>query len=767
VPVRRPSPPTGSHAVALRRVALRRGAALVLGLGAVLVAALGPVAAAATTTPVRIPGQAVYDLADAFDPNAERSAENLARTIRSVGAVDVVVVSESVGETFSAANAAGRATTLRLEMGIGDAQAGGGLVLFFGIEPSGCGGRVALDGGPALIDGALPKAAADRIVAADIDPLVGTCDLDSALLVGMSRVATAVLTAEAVAADPGVAGSDAPAVDAGPPFPEPTDGVAVYDHAGIFRPETIASVEKTIDAIEARTGAEVTVYSQVVPDGRSTESADRDARALMDAWGVGRKGFDDGLVILFDMYPGLEHGQVILYGGPGYRAAFLDNAEKQAIYENDMLPRLRSGDFDGALLVAIQRVDAAATPEHAQTLERARQINAVIGLVGAPLAALLLVGGAAWSWLRYGRDPVYLDDPSIYMAGPPASLTPAAAVFVLDGRSSRRALTTALLDLASRGVMAFRQESHLLGLQKKVGIDTALPEPDPVTRARQRRNDARKLGPAERTLEDKVLGIARREGGYIEPDRLLELGALVPAFDKALEAEAVGRGWFRERPSAAVARWRTRGVLAGVAGVIAIVAGANVPMSGLILVGVGLLLGGIIVSVIARSMPAVSLPGAMIRAMLAAYRRTLKKTMEQARSMDQVIADAGLPWLETPDQAVVWGTALGLHHEIEAVLERSIDDLREGRVAAGTTWLPVWYGTATSGGGTAGFGDFAGAGPGSGGIFSSSAMPDFGGMMSTLGTIGNSPSSSGGGGSGGGFGGGGSGGGGGGSGGGF
>ena len=694
MPVRRPSPPTGSHAVALRRVALRRSAALILGLGAVLGAALGPVAAAATTTPVRIPGQAVYDLADAFDPNAERSAENLARTIRSVGAVDVVVVSAPVEAVFSAANAAGRATTLRLDMGIGDELAGGGLVLFFGIEPSGCGGRVALDGSPDLLDGALPKATSDRIVAADIDPLVASCDLDSALLVGMSRVATAVLTADAAAVDPNVVGATAPGVGAGPPFPDPADGVAVYDHAGIFRPETIASVEKTIDAIEARTGAEIAVYSQVVPNGRSTESADRDARSLMDQWGVGRKGFDDGLVILFDMYPGLEHGQVILYGGAGYRAAFLDNAEKQAIYENDMLPRLRSADFDGALLVAMQRVDAAATPEHAQTLERARQINAVVGLIGAPLAALLLVGSAAWSWLRFGRDPVYLDDPSIHMAGPPASLTPAAAVFVLDGRSSRRALTTALLDIASRGVLAFRQESHLLGLQKKVGIDTALAEPDPVTRARQRRNDARKLGPAERTLEDKVLGIGRREGGYIEPDRLLELGALVPAFDKALEAEAVGRGWFREKPSAAVTRWRTRGVLAGVAGVIAIVAGANIPMSGLILIGVGLLLGGIIVSVIAHWMPAVSLPGAMIRAMLAAYRRTLKKTMDQARSMDQVVADAGLPWLETPDQAVVWGTALGLHHEIEAVLERSIADLREGRVDAGTTWLPAWYGTA-------------------------------------------------------------------------
>ena len=168
-------------------------------------------------------------------------------------------------------------------------------------------------------------------------------------------------------------------------------------------------------------------------------------------------------------------------------------------------------------------------------------------------------------------------------------------------------------------------------------------------------------------------------------------------------------------------------------------------------------------------MPAVSLPGAMIRAMLAAYRRTLKKTMDQARSMDQVVAEAGLPWLETPDQAVVWGTALGLHEEIEDVLGRSLEDQREGRVAAGSGLAaglvrhgrgrrPAGFAAATS----------RGPAPGSGGVFSSSAVPDLGGMMSALGSIGNSPSSSGraavGGG---GFGGGGSGGGGGGSGGGF
>ena len=86
------------------------------------------------------------------------------------------------------------------------------------------------------------------------------------------------------------------------------------------------------------------------------------------------------------------------------------------------------------------------------------------------------------------------------------------------------------------------------------------------------------------------------------------------------------------------------------------------------------------------------MPGAMIRAMLAAYRRTLQKTMAQARSMQQVVDEAGLDWLDTPDQAVVWGTALGLQHEIEGVLSRSLEDVKRGRTASGfVPYFPAWY----------------------------------------------------------------------------
>ena len=561
------------------------------------------------------------------------------------------------------------------------------------------------------------------------------------------------LTAAAPFAIVAVLLASAAAAAAGPPFPAPQSGVRVYDEAGIFSDGAKSQAESVIRGIEVRSRAQVVVYTQVVEDGRTFDEANADALALMNQWGVGRRGFDDGLVILFDMYPGLVHGEAVLYGGAGFIASIMDNGQKQRVFQEDMLPRLKAQDFDGAMIAALNEVDAAATPEHAATLERARIIDAIAGLLVAPMLALLLAGWAAWSWLRFGRDPVYLDDPSIHMAGPPEGLSPAAAAFVIAGGPTRRSLTAALLDLAARGKIGFDEEhTGLLGMKKKVGIDIAPTAADPLVVAQRRRNAARPLGDAEDVVFRRLEALAVKGGdgtGHIGPDELLGLSTSVESFNKAVERTVVDHGWFAEGPTKVRKRWLGRAIIAGIAGGAGVFGGLNLPSNGLLFLGIGLLVGAGAMALIARVMPAVTLPGAMIRAMLAAYRRTLKKTMDQARSMDQVVAEANLPWLDTPDLAVVWGTALGLHHEIDAVMARTLDDQRDGRVAAGSTYVPSWYGVG-SGGGSA----FAGGG-GGGGLFSSSAVPNLGGMMAALGSIGNAPSSSGGGGFGGGGGGGG------------
>lgn len=552
------------------------------------------------------------------------------------------------------------------------------------------------------------------------------------------------------------------AIAAGPPFPAPVNNQAVYDEAGVLSDGVRTRVEATIDGIESRTGAEVVVYTQLVPASITTAQAEADAIALMDQWGVGRKGIDDGLVILFDLHEDDPcHGEVQLYAGPGFRATFLTNEERQAIFENDMLPYLHACDMDGALLAAMAKVDAAATPDHAQSLETARQANAVIGLILSPLVVLLVVGGALLKWYRVGKDPVYLDDPSILVPAPPPGLTPAAGAAVRDGGVARRSLTAASLDLAVRGYAGFKAESGgAFGGKPEIGIFAGeATSADQAEQARMLRARQRPMDPATQYLRERLDKVA---GGttYIEHARITELGKYVGEFDKRLETHLVAEGWYRERPSMSSGRWAVRGTLAFIAGVATLIVGINLPAGGVVVLGVALIASAIALFVIAGAMPARTQSGAVIRAMLEAYRRTLEKTMAQARSMGQVVTESAIPLIETPDDAVAWGVALGLQGEVEQVLARSSEDVRAGGTGY---YMPAWY-LAGAGGTGGGWG-----GPGGGwapGLMSSSPIPDFGGMMAALGTIGNSPASSGGAG-GGGFSGGGSGGGGGGAGGGF
>jgi hypothetical protein len=82
----------------------------------------------------------------------------------------------------------------------------------------------------------------------------------------------------------------------GPPYPPPVVDVVVYDYADLFTDETEASATATIVAIENRVKAEIVVYSQLKP-GSDEDSTEFDAARLIDQYGVGRQGFDDGRAI--------------------------------------------------------------------------------------------------------------------------------------------------------------------------------------------------------------------------------------------------------------------------------------------------------------------------------------------------------------------------------------------------------------------------------------------------------------------------------------
>jgi uncharacterized protein len=546
---------------------------------------------------------------------------------------------------------------------------------------------------------------------------------------------------------------------AGPPFPDPVNDQAVYDTADILSPETEASLEAIIDGREAETGAEMVVYTQLDP-GISEDENLANAKALIEQWGIGRSGFDDGMVLMVGLEENRINGKVSLFGGSGFLGAYANEDAMKAVIESDFVPSARSGDLEGAVISTVEAMAARVTPGGRDRLETLRVLNAGLGLIGAPLALLATLGMAWNHWRKEGDDPELTDSPSILMAGPPADMTPALATVIRRGTGSGHTVNTLLTELASTGRISF----HNLDNVRSARSDD---EPDPVTDPAIDVNagvgDDADLKPPQREAWDKLKQLAGGSG-RLTRERLWRVNSVLGPMKNVFEYEAVRLGWLARMPGPSINRMSGIGLGLALLGGGAIWLGISIPMSGAVMLGGALVLGGIGTFLFARAMSQRTPNGAYVDAMLTAYRRTLQKTMEQARSMGEVVQQPEVAMLaDTPDKAVVWGFALGLHDEVASVLARGLEEQRQATGSPAGAYYPVWLGSSPgSAWSGASLADAAGGvSYGSGSVFSGSAVPDIGGMFDALGSVGSSPpsSSSSSGGGGGGFGGGGGGGG--------
>ncbi len=522
-------------------------------------------------------------------------------------------------------------------------------------------------------------------------------------------------------------------------FPDPADGQAVYDPAGAIDPGVERALESLIDDIEARSGAELVVYVHL--DEFATEDSNlAAARALLDQWGVGREGFDDGLVFLVGLESNLVHGKVSYFAGAGFLRGYLSQGGLQSVIDEVIVPAAIQRELGGGLYSAVDVVSAAITPGATDRLNLLRQLNAVLGLVGAPLSFVVIVGIVFFAWRREGDDPEVLDSESILMAGPPADMTPPLATVVRQGKATQHSLNTVLMELASTGRIAFQ---NLDRIGKVKSDDEPDPLLDPAIEVRDEAPSGGRLAGPQREAWDLVRQQAYGSG-ILARERLWALNGQLRPIRDVLENEVVRLGWFTRKPSALITRWSWIGFGEMALGGLFLAGGFAIPMSGLTLLGAATGAGGLASWGLGQFMSQRTKNGAYVDAMLKAYRRTLHKTLEQARSMEQVVAEPVVRLLaDTPDKAVLWGFALGLHDEVAEVLRRNLEDATADPSRVGTAYYPLWLGSSPSplSGGMA-----------SGSIFSGSGMPDIGGMFSAIGSIGSSPpsSSSGGGGFGGG-----------------
>jgi uncharacterized protein len=125
----------------------------------------------------------------------------------------------------------------------------------------------------------------------------------------------------------------------------------VTDTAGFLSPATIQALDQRLELYEKETGHQILVYV-----GQTTEENPIEDFAVktFEAWKVGRKGLDDGLV-LFIM---AQDRKVRIEVGYGLEGVIPDITAGRII--NDvLLPKIRAGDPDGAVRDAVDAIIGA------------------------------------------------------------------------------------------------------------------------------------------------------------------------------------------------------------------------------------------------------------------------------------------------------------------------------------------------------------------------------------------------------------------------
>jgi uncharacterized protein len=142
----------------------------------------------------------------------------------------------------------------------------------------------------------------------------------------------------------------------------------VNDFAGVMRRQTVGQLDAELTQFERDTSNQVLVV--IYPHMQSDSSIDDYTVRVFEAWNPGQKRQSNGAILFVFS----DDHRMRIATGYGLEGALPDALCKQII-ENELVPRFRSGDFDGGITAGVHAMMAATRGEYRGTGRTARQGN--------------------------------------------------------------------------------------------------------------------------------------------------------------------------------------------------------------------------------------------------------------------------------------------------------------------------------------------------------------------------------------------------------
>jgi uncharacterized protein len=128
----------------------------------------------------------------------------------------------------------------------------------------------------------------------------------------------------------------------------------VNDYARLLTQDQISSIENKISTFEKNTGSEIAV---VTIDSLGGDTVENFAEELFKEWGIGKKGADNGVLLLV----AFKDHKMRIEVGYGLEGALTDG-EASSIIRNTLTPAFKQNDFGGGIEKAVdQMIEATAS----------------------------------------------------------------------------------------------------------------------------------------------------------------------------------------------------------------------------------------------------------------------------------------------------------------------------------------------------------------------------------------------------------------------